>query len=62
MNNEKFEELKLISGTHDIIVLTESWLTSAKERLYNIEGFSLFTSNRKGRLGGGVAIYETLSL
>ena len=57
LNNEKFEELKLLAHEHDIIVLTESWLTAAKEKLYNIDGFSLYACNRKGRIGGGVAVF-----
>ena len=38
-------------------MLCESWLTEAKEKLYNIEGYVLHTSNRANkRIGGGVAI------
>lgn len=65
LNVEKFHELKLLTQNYDLIMLTESWLTDAKETLYNIEGFCLHTCNRAGkRAGGGVAVYirDTLSV
>ena len=57
LNHQKFAELKTIAQNHDIIVLTESWLTTCKEQLYAIDGFSLLACHRKNRIGGGVAIY-----
>ncbi len=49
----------------DIIAITETWIdTNNKNFLseFKIEGYELFHENRKGRRGGGVAIYvkETL--
>ena len=58
LNDEKFNELKLIAPRYDIIMLTESWLKSDKENLYNINGFTMHVCNRAGkRTGGGVAVY-----
>ena len=65
LNGEKFNELKILASNHDLIFLTESWLTEAKETLYNIDGFQLHTCNRASkRTGGGVAVYvrDTLSV
>ena len=57
LNSDKFEELKLLSSKYDFILLTESWLTKAKEKLYEIEDFNIHYTHRVNRKGGGVAIY-----
>ena len=57
INNDKFTELKSLAVNYDLIMLTESWLTEAKEHLYTIDGYTSHTSNRAKRTGGGVAIY-----
>ena len=58
LNPEKFEELKLMAANYDIIMLTETWLNSNKEKLYNIDGYKLYTSHRSNRrIGGGVGVY-----
>jgi hypothetical protein len=65
LNLEKYNELKVLAKHYDLIFLTESWLTSDKERLYNIDGFKLHTCHRANkRTGGGVAVYarDTLSV
>jgi hypothetical protein len=57
LNSEKFEELKLLSSNYDFLLLTESWLTKAKEKLYKIADFNVHYTHRVNRKGGGVAIY-----
>ena len=58
INDDKFHELKLVAENYDLVKLTESWLNDAKEKLYRLDGFSLYTCHRgSNRSGGGVAIY-----
>lgn len=61
---DKLDELRLImeEKTPQIVMLTESWLTKDKEQASHIDDYTLHTSNRSGRVGGGVAIYTHNSL
>ena len=50
----------------DIIAITETWIDTGNKNFlseFKIEGYELFHEDRKGRRGGGVAIYvkDTLS-
>jgi hypothetical protein len=51
----KLDELKLRAQQYDVIAITETWakddMTDAE---LSIDGFVMFRSDRKGRLGGGV--------
>jgi hypothetical protein len=64
LTTDKLDELKLVieEKTPKIIMLTESWLTEDKERARQMQDYTLHTSNRSGRTGGGVAIYTHHSL
>ncbi len=44
----------------DIIAVTDSWIDTYSKNFeleFKIEGYELFHEDRKGRRGGGVAIY-----
>jgi hypothetical protein len=58
----KFLELKQTIRNHDILMMTETWLTAPKEQLYHIPEFDMYCSNRKDRIGGGVCIYTRKEL
>ena len=64
ITSDKIDELKLLLEdiNANILMLTESWLTDDKEKSAQIENYTLHTSNRPGRVGGGVAIYVHNSL
>ena len=59
----KLDELKLRAQKYDVIAITETWakddMTDAE---LSIDGFVIFTSDRKGRLGGGVLLYVRSSI
>ena len=59
INQTKFRELESVAKQNrpDLICLTETWMTEDKVPLIEMDGYQLFTSNRKNRIGGGVAIY-----
>ena len=57
-NLNEFESfLDSLSGCPDILVISETWISSANKYLCNIEGFNFFRTIRKERWGGGIAIY-----
>ena len=57
-NLNEFEAfLDSLSGHPDILVISETWITSENKHLCNIEGFNSFHTIRKERRGGGIAIY-----
>ena len=60
----KLAELSVLSEIHQpqIICLTETWLSEAKEKSRQLEGYQHFYCHRKNRIGGGVAILTTESL
>ena len=64
LTDDKIDELKLTidEKSPKIIMLTESWLTDDKELSKTIENFTLHTSNRSDRIGGGVAMFTHSSL
>ena len=58
----KFDDLAAITflENFDIIGVTESWIDTEKRDFlaeYNIEGYTLFSCERSGRVGGGVLLY-----
>ena len=58
LNLEKFHELNSLPLSNcGLILLTETWLTNQNEHLYAMNGFTMYTSNRTKRVGGGAAIY-----
>ena len=58
LTSEKFEELKLVADSYDIIMLTETWLNKSKSKLYELDNFTMHASHRAtSRTGGGVAVY-----
>ena len=59
LNDQKLDDLKQYATRYapDLICLTETWFTKAREDNSNIQGYNLYTANRKSRVGGGVAIY-----
>ena len=59
LNDQKLDDLKQYTTRYapDLICLTETWFTKAREENSNIQGYNLYTANRKCRDGGGVAIY-----
>ena len=48
--------LDLITLPLSIIAVTETWLTAANERLYDIDGY-YFVSQARPNIGGGVGLY-----
>ena len=56
----KFDEiislLLLLDRKWDLIFISETWLSSDLEKLFNIDGYYLFCKNRTDRSGGGSAI------
>lgn len=56
----KLDELRQIAQTSsvDIICVTETWLNEKiDDSLLTIEGYKIIRHDRKGRLGGGIAIF-----
>ena len=53
------EYLKNISVDFDIIALSETWFVPEKHNLsnYSLNNYTLYTSSRDNKTGGGVAIY-----
>ena len=49
LNDDKFIELKSLVNKYDLFLLTETWLTEAKEKLYSIDGFTLHSCHRSKR-------------
>ena len=62
MTIDKHQELSKLSKDHQIIMLTETWLAEGKEAIHTLPNYTLYTSNRKNRVGGGVAMYCKTSL
>ena len=58
MGNKK-EELELLLQTegYDIVGITETWWDDSHDWNVLVDGYELFKKNRKGRRGGGVALY-----
>ncbi len=64
-NKRDLLRVKACVENFDIIAVTETWIdTNSKkfESEFKIEGYELFHEDRKGRRGGGVAIYVKDSL
>ena len=58
----KFDNLAAITflENFDVIGVTESWIDTEKRDFlaeYNIKGYTLFSCERSGRVGGGVLLY-----
>ncbi len=49
--------LKSLDVTYQIIILSESWLCSGSENLFNIAGYYHSSIFRTQRNGGGISIY-----
>lgn len=57
-NNDQFMHLlSTLRHEFSIIALTETWLSDECVELYNIPQYTLVFSNRKERVGGGVAVF-----
>ena len=58
-NKEKVEFLKDYTNQEKILIMnfTETWLNETVQGDPKIEGYNLFRGDRKGRVGGGTAIY-----
>ena len=61
LNNEKFESFQTFlhsAGINwDIVCVSETWLNSDIENMRTIPGYTAFFESRRGKAGGGVAIY-----
>jgi len=56
----KFEELrcKLDQTIYlDVIIVVESWLKDGEQDFFQLKNYDLRTSNRLGKIGGGLIIY-----
>ena len=61
--NKQDQLSRLIDNTKtDVILLCETWLSSAKESLVKIESHKLINKNRTDRIGGGVSILVNKAL
>ena len=50
--------LDTLNLTFDIVAVTETWLTEFDDiNLFKIKDYKLETTHRKGKIGGGVAVY-----
>lgn len=63
----KFHDLEALAASEDlhIVGITETWLDTVNRDLlaeYNLPGYSMFSCERKNRLGGGVLLYVKASL
>ena len=60
----KQDRLKSILGTYnvDLALLCETWLTNKTEKLLNLQGYKIYTSNRVDKIGGGVCILTNSKL
>ena len=47
----------MLLENHDIVVITESWWNDSHDWSVAIEVYKLFRRDRRGRRGGGIAIY-----
>ena len=57
---KKIDELTVISSLRNpsVICITETWLSEeVEDYLIAIPGYRMFRTDRKGRRGGGTAIY-----
>jgi hypothetical protein len=64
LNNRKLSELSNTVDLYkpDILCLTETWLTDAKEASSGLLGYTPHFSHRTARIGGGVAIFTAESI
>lgn len=54
-----YEELECLLDTLGypfIVGLSETWLSPSNEAVYSLPGYSMYSSSRQSRPGGGVAI------
>ena len=54
--------LKSLGHSFSIISLAETWLKSETNNLYHLEGYDQISLHRKGKVGGGVAVFIQKSL
>ena len=59
LNDQKLEDLKQYTTRYDpdLVCLTETWFTKARQDNSELPGYNLYASNRQTRIGGGVAVY-----
>lgn len=57
LNSPLFHFLSTLKHEFSIIALTETWLSDESVELYNMPQYTLVFSNRKERVGGGVAVF-----
>lgn len=64
--NRKFEKiidfLRTLKKKFKVIAITETWLKNTDNNTVNIEGYNMFSINRIGKRGGGVALYIDVNL
>lgn len=61
-NIDKIKQLLQPLCKFSIIAVSETWLDNDKISEVQIEGYELFTVNRQGKRGGGVALYVDSAL
>ena len=54
--NHLLAHLQNVSHRYDLILLTETWLCSESDQLFQIPGYEAISLNRSGR-GGGIRVY-----
>ena len=54
--------LKSLGHSFSIVSLSETWLKHETNNLYQIQGYDQISLHRKGKIGGGVALYVQNSL
>jgi len=58
MGNEQEElEAILLLESYDLIAITETWWDESHDQNGALDGYRLFRRDRRGRRGGGVALY-----
>ena len=57
--SNKQEELEAImsQADYDLVTITETWWDHSHEWSAEIDGYKLFRRDRRGKKGGGVALY-----
>ncbi|PKU40959.1 hypothetical protein llap_8745 [Limosa lapponica baueri] len=57
MGNKQELEAIMLLKRYDIVAITETWWDESYNWSVGIEGYKLFRRDRRGRRGGGVALY-----
>ena len=58
MGNKQEElEATVLEGNYDVAAITETWWDDSHDWSVAVDGYKLFRRDRRGRRGGGVALY-----